>query len=59
QLRVPTLPIHLLSSSTRSPISLTLASILILASLNTFFGLINSWCSALQLVLAFTQTAAN
>ncbi|KAM3180195.1 hypothetical protein ACTXT7_016788, partial [Hymenolepis weldensis] len=37
-LLAPTLPVHLLSSSARSPLhpSLSLASILVLASLNTF-----------------------
>ncbi|VUZ47533.1 unnamed protein product [Hymenolepis diminuta] len=39
------------------PLSLSLASILDVPSLNTFLAL--SWCSALQLFLALTQTATN
>ncbi|VUZ42670.1 unnamed protein product [Hymenolepis diminuta] len=60
QLPAPTLPVHFLSSSTRS------ASVSLCHSFQTrcgfleyIFDLINSWCSALQLLLAYTQTATN
>ncbi|VUZ51013.1 unnamed protein product, partial [Hymenolepis diminuta] len=37
-IKTSTLPVHLLSPSTRSPRSLSLASILVVASLNTFWS---------------------
>ncbi|VUZ40739.1 unnamed protein product [Hymenolepis diminuta] len=62
QLPVPTLPAHLLSSSARPPLSLSLS---LCHSFQTrcyffeyIFGPINSWCSASQLFLALTQTGA-
>ncbi|VUZ57529.1 unnamed protein product, partial [Hymenolepis diminuta] len=57
--RTPARPVHLLFSSARCFPSLPLPLLLIVASLNTFFGLLNTWCSASQLLLALTQTATN
>ncbi|VUZ48003.1 unnamed protein product, partial [Hymenolepis diminuta] len=61
QLTVPTLPAHLLSSSARFPLylSLCLSFQTRCGSLEYIFGLINFWCSALKLLLALTQPATN
>ncbi|VUZ52718.1 unnamed protein product [Hymenolepis diminuta] len=50
-----------LSDLSSLSLSLLLASILVVASFNTFWylGSINSWCSAPQLLLVLTQTATN
>ncbi|VUZ51297.1 unnamed protein product [Hymenolepis diminuta] len=56
--RTPTRPVHLLSSSARSPLSLPL-SVTHCGFLEYIFGQLNSWCSASQLLLALTQTATN
>ncbi|VUZ49560.1 unnamed protein product, partial [Hymenolepis diminuta] len=61
QLPAPTLPVHLLTSSARSPLYLPLCHSFQTRCgfLEYIFGLINSWCSVLQLLLALTQTATN
>ncbi|KAM3180276.1 hypothetical protein ACTXT7_016600, partial [Hymenolepis weldensis] len=60
QLPVPTLPVHLLYSSARSPLRLSLTRFNPHCGfLEYSLGLINSWCSVLQLLLALTQTATN
>ncbi|VUZ47539.1 unnamed protein product, partial [Hymenolepis diminuta] len=60
QVPAPTPPTHPLSSSPRSPPLLSFTRLNPrCAFLEYIFGLINSWCSALQLFLAFIQTATN
>ncbi|VUZ56468.1 unnamed protein product, partial [Hymenolepis diminuta] len=59
QLPAPTLPAHLLSAAVRSPLSLCHPFQIRRGSLEYIFGLINSWYSASQLLLALTQTATN
>ncbi|VUZ50836.1 unnamed protein product [Hymenolepis diminuta] len=62
QLRAPTLPAHLLSSSPRSSLYLSFSRIRIntrCGCLDYILGLINSWCSAPRLLLVLTQTATN
>ncbi|VUZ40885.1 unnamed protein product [Hymenolepis diminuta] len=59
--RTSTRPVHLLTSSGRFSLSLSLCYSFQTRCgfLEYIFGLINSWCSALQLLLALTQTATN
>ncbi|VUZ46205.1 unnamed protein product [Hymenolepis diminuta] len=55
------LPTHLLSSSLCFPLYLSLCHSFQTrcGCLDYIFGLISSWCSALHLFLALTQTATN
>ncbi|VUZ51627.1 unnamed protein product [Hymenolepis diminuta] len=59
--RVPTHPAHLLSSSAHCPFSLSPCYLFQTRCdiLECTFGLINSWCSASQFLLALPQTATN
>ncbi|VUZ51633.1 unnamed protein product [Hymenolepis diminuta] len=60
QLPAPTLPAHLLSSSAHSPFYLSLCHLFqTRCDFEYIFDLINSWCSALQLLLTPSQTATN
>ncbi|VUZ47563.1 unnamed protein product [Hymenolepis diminuta] len=57
--RIPTRPVHLLSSSARCSPSFSPSLRYLLGFLDYMFGLFNSWCSASQLLLGLTQTATN